>query len=111
MSSNTLWWRLKERRLDLDIGTVEAAEMCGTTQPTYSRWENRKRVPEDADLDGIARFLGVKRANVVLWRSGEDPNEVVTDDVRELREQMAEMAEEIKLLRPDRPAEPPEPSS
>ncbi len=106
-SGNTLWWRLKERRLDLGIGTVEAAEMCGTSQPTYSRWENRKRVPEDADLDRIATFLGVNRRDVVLWRSGEDPSE----EVRELREQMAEMAEEIKLLRPDPPAEPPEPSS
>ncbi len=111
VTSNTLWWRLKERRLDLGIGTVEAAEMCGTTQPTYSRWENRKRVPEDPDLAGIARFLGVKRADVVLFRSGEDPSEFTTEEIRELREHMAELAEELKLLRPDSPAEPTDSSS
>ncbi len=107
MSSYSLWWRLKDRRLNLGIGQTEAAALCGTSQSTYGRWENRKRVPEDWELDGIAEYLDVPRSDVVLWRSGEDAPE----SLQELRERVAELAEEIKLLQRDRAADPPRSSS
>lgn len=110
--SAQLWVRLMERRRELGqergrrLTTSEAAEMCGVPQSTYSRWENQVREPEDQYLDGIARYLGISRAEVVLLRAGEDPDELISEEVRQLRTQVRNLAEEVRLLRPDPPGQP-----
>ena len=113
MSGSTqLWVRLIERRRELGqergrrMNTAEAAELCGVAQATYSRWENQTREPEDEHLDGIARYLGIKRWQAVLLKAGIDPDEVTSDEVRELRAELRNLAEDVRLLQPDPPSDP-----
>lgn len=88
LTETQLGARLAERRRELGIEQKEAALMCGTTQPTFHRWEHG-RAPDEKFL--IARFLGISRAEVVLLRSNEDPTEFVAGQIENLAEVLIEL--------------------
>lgn len=84
------------------MGTQEAAEACGVQQSAYSKWENGRTRPGDEALTGIAKFLGLSRAAVILARStGELDPEIDRADAIEARLDRVElqMTEMIELLR------------
>lgn len=55
---NLLKWRTK-----LGLTQRQAAKKLGTTQPVYSRWEQRERAPRPATAERIIKATGgeVKR--------------------------------------------------
>lgn len=89
---------LRERRRQLGLNTIQAAERCGLSQPVYSRYENG-RPPTDDNLDKLAAFLGITRAEAVLARSADYlGDEAPAGDVQQLREEVAALRSEVARL-------------
>jgi len=59
-ASPTFGQVLKERRLALHQNGAEAAEACGTTQQTISRWEIGRNVPTTVEQQlRVAEYLEI----------------------------------------------------
>lgn len=99
--------RLVARRTELGIDQKQAALMCGVSQPTFHHWETGRR-PGEEYLVNIARFLGLEREDVVLLRSGVDPEEFIAQRIEGAAERIDDLARVLRLLRP---GDPPPPAS
>lgn len=67
----TLSALLEQRRADLGesptkaLSQEKAAELTGVTQPTFSRWEKGKAVPDDENVPKVAEFLQLTPGEVL----------------------------------------------
>lgn len=81
---------MKRYRKAQDIRQEELAETIGVSQATVQRWENGKREPSHADLEALAKALGVHVAD--LFREGpSNPIPDADELARMIERAMAEL--------------------
>ncbi len=57
--------RLKELRIEKNIGQVELAQQIGVSKGTISLWENGLREPTLSNIVNLAKFFGVTTDNLI----------------------------------------------
>lgn len=87
--ARTLGEALRREREMTGSNQGEIAELLGTTQSTYSRWESDSQLPrKPEDLYRLARHLGmadIRDLLLLAYMPGEDaPDEVVEERLREV---------------------------